>query len=177
MRDATSEQPYFVGSSVEARDLGGALQEAAAALAQMLAHPTVERRDAAGQPRPGVGEGVWRGREELVEQLDSTFRPKTLGDETFGDPPSTTAKFWNPMASSLRLTTSDNSDTFQKHEAVSGGSCGVDTSVQVEYFLLELLDICCHVNQLFGGQRDGPPPLAAAFLHRRPAGGGGGRAG
>lgn len=39
--------------------------------------------------------------------------------------PSTTAKLLNPMASSLRLTTSNNSDTFQKDQAMSGGSVRV----------------------------------------------------
>lgn len=81
------------------------------------------------------------------------------------------------MASSLRLTTSINSDTFQKHQAVSGGSVhgGVDASASVprEYLLLELLDICCNVNQLFGGQADRAPTLTATLIHRCPAGGGG----
>lgn len=81
------------------------------------------------------------------------------------------------MASSLRLTTSNNSDTFQKDQAISGGSVhtrvGASEGVQWEYLLLELLDICCDVNQLFGGQADGAPTLTATFIHGCPAGGGG----
>lgn len=81
------------------------------------------------------------------------------------------------MASSLRLTTSDNSDTFQKHHAISGGSVhardDTSASVQCEYLFLELLDIGCDVNQLFGGQADGAPTLTATFIHGCSAGGGG----
>lgn len=81
------------------------------------------------------------------------------------------------MASSLRRTTSTNSDTFRKHQTVSGGSvhAGVDAGASVprQYLLLELLDICCDVNQLFGGQADGAPALTATFIHGCPAGGGG----
>lgn len=46
--------PYLVGSSVETWNLSGAFQEATAALGQMLAHPSVQRRDAARQTSPGV---------------------------------------------------------------------------------------------------------------------------
>lgn len=70
------------------------------------------------------------------------------------------------MASSLRLTTSDKSDIFQKYEAISrGASLDVNTHVNFEYFFLEFLDICCDVNQLFGGQGDGSPTLTATFIH------------
>lgn len=70
------------------------------------------------------------------------------------------------MASSLRLITSDKSDIFQKHEVINrGASLEVNTHVKLEYFFLELLDICCDVNQLFGGQGDGPPTLTATFIH------------
>lgn len=41
----------------------------------------------------------------------------------------------------------------------------MNTHVKFEYFFLELLDICCDVNQLFGGQGDRPPTLTATFIH------------
>lgn len=70
------------------------------------------------------------------------------------------------MASSLRLTTSDKSEIFQKHEAISRGAIlDVNTYVNFEYLFLKRLDICCDVNQLFGGQGDWPPTLTATFIH------------
>lgn len=82
------------------------------------------------------------------------------------------------MASSLLLTTSNNSDTFQKHHAISGGqrvdaSVDASASVECEYLFLELLDICCDVNQLFGRQAHRAPTLTATFIHGCSAGGGG----
>lgn len=82
------------------------------------------------------------------------------------------------MTSSLRLTTSNNSDTFQKHHTISVGGgvhahVDASASVRCEYLLLELLDVRCDVNQLFGGQADRAPTLTATFIHRCSAGGGG----
>ena len=49
---------YLIGPTVEARDLSGALQEAAAALGQVLAHPAVEGGDAAAQTGAGVAQSL-----------------------------------------------------------------------------------------------------------------------
>lgn len=49
---------YFIGPAVESWDLRGALQEAAGAFGQMMRHPGVQRRNAAGQANPGVCEGI-----------------------------------------------------------------------------------------------------------------------
>lgn len=59
-----------------------------------------------------------------TQQLKELLTPQRL--------PSTTAKFLNPMASSLRLTTSSSSDTFHKHQAVSEGGvhAGAGASAQ-----------------------------------------------
>lgn len=42
------------------------------------------------------------------------------------------------------------------------------------YLVLQLLDVSCDVDQLFGGQGGRTPTLTAALVHRRSAGGGGG---
>lgn len=44
------------------------------------------------------------------------------------------------------------------------------------HLLLQLLDISCDVDQLFGGEGGRTPTLTAALIHGRSAGGGGGRA-
>lgn len=119
---------YLIGASVEAWDLGGALQEAAAALAQVLAHPAVQRGDGAAQTSPGVAQSLCHKHASKAsahhQQLKELLTPQRL--------PSTTAKFLNPMASSLRLTTSSSSDTFHKHQAVSEGGvhAGAGASAQ-----------------------------------------------
>lgn len=45
------------------------------------------------------------------------------------------------------------------------------------HLLLQLLDVSCNVNQLFGGQKGRTPTLTATFIHWRSAGGGGSWAG
>lgn len=108
--------------------------------------------------------------ERKHRQFEGNSVLKSLS-RTLGSLPSTTAKFLKPIASNLCLTISDNSGICKT--MVFGEVWGKVTKmvvcslilVTLSYLLLQLLDVCCNVDQLFGGEGGGTPTLTATFVH------------